>query len=315
MSRSPGRIGVLLWWAVWMHAVAQSTPATRANPVLEKLDAQLTFAAVHDSYLGWYTVATPALIYSFSPRYTADASVAIYPNRNTPDTTATATNFLTPAHGDVGDVFLAGHASYTWRSLYNTSTASITLPTGNRGHGLGSGRVTFDLSQHMERYFGRTGFLLDVGGGDASGLVNSLVTEDFDSLGPLAHFQTGIVIWLRRGAYLQSIAYEQLPLGDQKTYQSITVPGRPPVAVVTGRRVSEDNGFSTTLSIPIHTHVDFSSTYSRSLRFALDTVSTGVTFHWKSSARHDTLVDEALREAESGARIPYPAEVLPKQEK
>lgn len=293
-----------------VQATAQSGPAVRS--VAEKLDAQVTFAGVHDSYLGWYTVATPALLYTFSPRYTADVSVAIYPNRNAPDSTATAANYLSATHGDVGDVFLAAHANYTWRSLYNTSTASITFPTGNRPHGLGSGRVTFDLSQHMERYFGRTGLLLDVGGGDASGLVNNLVTEDFDSLGPLAHFQTGVVVWLKHNAYLQSVAYEQLPLGDQKTYQNIALPGQPPSVIVTGRRVSEDNGFSTTFAVPLNAHVEFSSTYSRSLRFALDTVSTGLTFRWKASTRRDSLVDEALREAESGTRIAYPADTAPK---
>lgn len=301
------RNGVLLLWvAASLHAAAQSSPAAKA--VLDKLDAQITFAGVHDSYLGWYTVTTPAVLYTFSPHFSADASVAIYPSRNAPDSTANTNNYLRATHGDVGDTFLAGHANYMWRSLWNTSTASLSLPTGNRPHGLGSGRVTFDLSQHMERYFGRNGLLLDVGGGNASGLVNSLVTEDFDSLGPLAHFQTGFVVWMKRNAYFQATAYEQLPLGDQKTYETLSGPGQPSFVVVTGRRVSEDNGFSATFAVPLSTHVQFASTYSRSLRFSLDTVSTGVTFRWKGWNHSDSLVDAALREAESGMRIPYPEE-------
>lgn len=310
-SHAARQIGRVLCWAAWLHAAAQAPAALRPHAVLDKLDAQVTFAAVHDSYLGWYTVATPALLYSFSPRYSADVSVAIYPTRNAPDSAATTTNYLSSTGGDVGDVFLAGHANYLWRSTFQTSTASLTLPTGNRPHGLGSGRITFDLSQHMEHYFGRTGVLLDLGGGDASGLANGLVTENFDSLGPLAHFQTGLVVWLRRGAYLQSVAYEQLPLGDQKTYRTLSGPGQPPITIVTGRKVSEDNGFSTTLSVPLGVRVDFSSTYSRSLRFSLDTVSTALTFRWKGARRQESLVDKALQEAQAGTRIPYPTETKP----
>lgn len=300
----------VLCLGAFIRLEAQDLPAatkSRLPELLDGLDAAVTFAGVHDSYLGWYTVTTPAISYTFSPHYSADASVSIYPNRLAPDQSATGTSQLIATHGDVGDVFLAAHANYSIRNLLNTSTFSLTFPTGNRVHGLGSGRVTFDISQHIERYFGRTGLILDLGGGDASGLVNSLVTEDFDSLGPLAHFQAGAVVWLHRNAYFQSVAYEQLPIGDQKLYSTIFIPSLGPRTIVTGQRVTEDNGFSSTLAVPLSSHVTLSSTYSRSLRFQLDTVSTGLTFVWKGSrARHEALIDKAIREAEAGTRIPYP---------
>lgn len=305
ICRRPGLMCVLLLSVADAYAGAQGL-SPRVRGVVDKLDAQVNVASVYDSYLGWYTAATPALLYNFSPCYTADVSVSLYPTRNAPNS---ASNELIETHGDVGDVFLAGHANYSWRSILQTSTASLSLPTGNRPHGLGSGRVTFDLSQHMERYFGRTGVMVDVGGGDASGLANSLVTETFAALGPLAHFQTGLVMWLKHDSYLQAQAYEQLPLGDQKTYQTIIGgPGQPPITVVTGQKVSEDNGFAATFAMSLSNHVQFSTTYSHSLRFAIDTVSTGLTFRWKSAARRESLVDAALREAEAGTRIPYPVE-------
>ena len=95
----------------------------------------------------------------------------------------------------------------------------------------------------------QAGFVLDIGGGDSSGLFNRLVMDESSSLGPIAHFQTGLIGYFHGGLYVQTVAYEQLPLGDQKTYATLSRPGMPSRTFVTGRRVTEDNGFTTTLGI------------------------------------------------------------------
>ncbi|WP_141223883.1 hypothetical protein [Granulicella pectinivorans] len=280
--------------------------------ILTGLNAGLTFSAVHDSSTGWYSVATPAVSYSFTPRYSADASMSIYPYRLTPNqsTTATASNRLLPTHGDLGDMLVEGHATFSPGPVRDIATIALTLPTGNHTDGLGTGRATFNVDNRIERYFGQTGLLVDVGGGDSAGLVNRLVTEDDSSLGPLAQFQVGFLTWLPRSISLQSVAYEQLPIGDQKTYTTLTRPGGPPRTVVSGRKVTEDNGFTTSLYMPLTSHLVLSGSYNRSLRLHLDTVSTGVTFVWKGfPVRHkDSLIDRAMREAEFGKPIPKPTD-------
>ena len=287
------------------------------EPHLAGFNAGITLAGAHDSYLGWYNAITPAVSYTFSPRYSTDLSVPLYPYRLGPNIAANATTTgavrqpLVNANGDLGDMLTEFHAGFHPHGFQDVATAAMSFPTGNREAGLGTGRVTFNLDNLFEKYVRQTGFLVDIGGGDSSGLQNRLVTEDSSALGPLAQFQAGVVSWLRYGMSVQSLAYEQLPIGDQKTYATYFVGGRPPTfaTVVTGHKVNEDNGFNTTLYLPVTDHVLFTGSYNRSLRLHLDTVSMGFTFTWKAvNRRDDSLIDRAMREAERGAagNIPYP---------
>ena len=53
--------------------------------IFHGFDAGLSFTAVHDSSIGWYNLATPAISYTLSARFSADASVSIYPYRLAPN--------------------------------------------------------------------------------------------------------------------------------------------------------------------------------------------------------------------------------------
>lgn len=270
--------------------------------MLRGFNAGLTSSAVHDSSIGWYSIVTPAVSYTVSPKYSADVSLSIYPYRLAPNENpaATASQRLITTHADLGDTLIGLHGYFSSHAFQHTITASLTAPTGNREDGLGTGRVTFDLRDHIERYLHQTGFVLDLGAGNSSGLFNRLVMDQSSSLGPIAHFQTGIIVWLPGGNYLQSIAYEQLPIGDQKIYGVVSAPGKPSQTVVTGRSVTEDNGFTTSLGVPLSSHVTLASYYNRSLRLHLDTVSIGLTYVLKGTLPKKTLslIDRAIREAE-----------------
>jgi hypothetical protein len=279
-------------------------PGVRA--LIRGFNAGFTVSGVHDSSIGWYTYATSAVSYTFSPHYSVDASISDYPYRLVDDLVdvqqATPENgyALTPHLGDVGDTFIGFHASFNPSIFSNTTTASFTIPTGDRSGGLGMGRVTFDFSDRMERTFRKTSFLLDLGAGDSSGLFNRMVTSDFNSLGALAHFQAGAIYWLPGRNYLQSVAYEQLPMGKQTVYTILGPPGLPDLTLTSGGNVSEDNGITTSLGIPLTDHITWSGYYNRSFRQHRDTVSTGFTFVLRGTPRNKkpTLIDRALREAE-----------------
>jgi len=270
--------------------------------ILRGFDGGLTFAAVHDSSIGWYNLLTPAISYTFSPHYSVDASLSIYPYRLTQNSNPTPPpgQRLVPTHFDLSDTLLAFHASYSPKSMQNTLTASMTAPSGNRNDGLGVGSVTFDLRDHVERYVGQTGFIVDLGGGDSSGLFNRLVSTDYSSVGPIAHFQAGLIQWLPGHNYIQSTAYEQLPIGDQKIYASVSAPGKPTQTVVVGRRVIEDNGFTMIVGIPLTPNITLSAYYDRSLRLHLDTVSVGITYVFRGNPRLErmSMIDRAIRVAE-----------------
>ena len=77
----------------------------------------------------------------------------------------------------------------------------------------------------------------------------------------------------------ESDAYEQLPIGDQKIYG----PSRHGNAtVVKGHNVTEDNGFTNALDIPLNGHITLSGYYSRSLRIHTDTAAVGISWVLRS---------------------------------
>ena len=278
------------------------------DTLFDGFNAGVTYSAVHNSGGGWYTVATPAVNYTFSRHYSADESTSIYFRRHVQNThpATMVTQPVIVENVDAGDTLIGFHCFFEPGSLQDTITASLTAPTGDRARGLGTGRVTYDFSNHAERYYKKVGFLVDLGAGDSSALFNDLVMRDYNSLGGLAHFQAGAVIWLPGRTYIESVAYEQLPLGSQKIYRSVQrgedVRGNedgPPIPAITVSSVSEDNGLTTFLGIPLTDKVTLSGYYNRSLRQHLDTVSFGVTFVLRGTSRKRlSMIDRAIREAE-----------------
>jgi len=256
---------------------------------LRHFNAGVTLTSVHDSASGWYTLATPAVAYTFSPHYSIDLSFPIYLYRLAENETATDSGGVTTPEStrrlfihkfDPGDMFLAAHATYTFHRITDIITPSMTLPSGDANDGLSTGRVTFDFDNHFEAPLPRSAstLILSLGGGDSSSLVNRLVTQDYTSLGPLAHFQAGLRTPLPHGALFQSVAYEQLPLGDNKVYATLTRPGFPNNVIVTGHSASEDNGFTNSLAVPLTSQLTLQGYYNRSLRLHLDTVGMGLSF-------------------------------------
>lgn len=274
------------------------------STVLHGLNGGITFSGVHDSSIGWFTVATPALSYAISRHYAGDISVSIYPSREVQnnDPGAPSTQQFVLATGELSDTFVGLHATFNAHKLRDTATASFTIPTGDNAEGLGAGKVTFDFSDHMERYVHKTGLLLDVGMGDSSGLFNRLVTNNYTSVGALAHFQEGVVIWLLGRNSIQAVAYEQIPIGSQTVYTNPGPPGSPSVTVVSGNGLGHDTGVTASVAIPLTANLTLSGYYSRSFEQNLNTVSTGITyvFRGRTDRKSLSMIDRALREAESG---------------
>ena len=126
-------------------------------PLFDGFDAAVTVSGAHDSYLGWYNVVTPAISYTFSRRLSADLSMSIYPYRlaASPTASATAIRRLIPANGNVGDMLLELHGDFTPGHFRDVATASMTFPTGDRSLGLGTGQMTVNFDNRLERYVGK----------------------------------------------------------------------------------------------------------------------------------------------------------------
>jgi hypothetical protein len=268
------------------------------------VNAGVSLSSVHNSAIGWYSVLTPAVSYTFSTHYSADASTSIYLHRRVLQGSTPRTQQLVVEDGTAGDTLIGLHATYIPGSLIDTVSAYLSAPTGDQSAGLGAGKVTFDFTNHLERYHNQVGFLLDLGVGNSSVAANSLLNRNFSSVGGLGDFQTGAILWLPRHSYFEAIAYEQLPFGSQTVYTSDGEHEHFPQQIVTGTGFAEDNGFVTFVGIPLAEHFTFSGYYNRSLRRQTDTVSFGITWVLRRPAREsdeDSMVDRAIREAEKGS--------------
>ncbi len=240
-------------------------------------NAGITFSGVHESSTGWATLATPSTGYSFNEVFSVDATIPIYFYRLAESRSARPKPDaqLVNQRGEPGDIVFGLHAQFIPRLFQYQLTGAFTAPTGDEAYGLTTGRVTFDINNHFERTFGRFTPNIELGGGDSTTLVNRILTKNYTSLGPLAHFQAGVGIEFMHGISFESDAYEQLPIGDQKIYG----PSRHGKAIgVVGHNVTEDNGFINALDIPLDGHITFSGYYGRSLRLYEDTAAIGVTY-------------------------------------
>ncbi|MFT4111187.1 hypothetical protein [Silvibacterium sp.] len=266
------------------------------------LNAGFSYSAVHVSSQGWYELATPAVSYTFSHHYSADVSVPLYMHlrvRNLDHDSSTSQPEVLDSF-DAGDTLMSFHSTWRPAHLTDIATASLTAPSGDREEGLGTGHVSFDLDNHTERYVRRAGFLLDLGLGNSSSVANNLVSKDYDSVGLLAHFQVGTIFWFLGNNYVESVAYEQLPMGSQTVYTIGNPNGNGPSRTVSyGNGASEDNGFTVAAGIPLPGHLLLNGYYNHSLRRDTDTVSTGITYvlHNPPGWKRLSKIDRALREA------------------
>ncbi len=294
--------------------------------LLDGLNAGVSYSGVHSSSVGWYTVMTPAANYTFSRRFSADGSSSIYFHRQVANSNAAtaAKHPLVDDPMDPGDTLIGLHAFFEPGSLQDTITASFTAPTGNRAKGFGAGQVTYDFSNHLERYVKQMGLILDIGGGDSSGLFNDQIVKDYNSVGGLAHFESGLVYWFPHRTYVEAVAYEQLPLGSQTVYRTVArgedlgsktarsndddgggnpPTPNPPTVATTVTTVNEDNGLTAFLGIPFTRNMILNGYYNRSLRQHVDTVSFGMTYILRGTPRNRlSMIDRALREAEGASQ-------------
>ena len=304
--------------AVTATAPIATSAATKTSEVpkvpglssfLRGFNAGVTFSGLHDAENGYATIAQPAVGFTFNRVFSVDVTVPVYLYRLAAAQDLTiplSQRTLSPQLGEFGDMLFSFHAQFLPRGFDYQATFSATAPTGDLNHGLSSGRATVDFSNHFDHAFRHVSPYTEIGIGDSSTLADQLLNRNFTTLGPLAHFQAGLAFPLMYGASFATNAYEQLPIGDQKIYETIAQRNAPTLTVIAGRGISEDNGFTNTLDIPIRDHTTISGYYNRSLRFHDDTVSFGITFVLRGT-RHSSMSDDDLLRAINQELQPQPA--------
>jgi hypothetical protein len=259
-------------------------------PFTHGFNASLGATSQHDSSSGWSSILTPGIAYRFNPWFSLNSSLPIYAYVDVEANTGTkAKPIYTPAtkHGVLADASLAAQFDTHSSLLDYNSTLSIGLPTGNTAYGLGAGKVTGDINNHIEKSLGIFSPDIEFGVGTSSGLIGTRVRKSYTATGPLAHFQAGTSIDLPLDMSFEADGYEQLPLNASTIY-SITGIGRKKANNTTSSS-AEDNGLTLSLDAPLGGHMTLSAFYNRSFRTSDDVVGFSATFLLKAPPKKDVV--------------------------
>jgi hypothetical protein len=236
-------------------------------PYVRGFNASIGTSSQHDSSDGWSSELSPTVAYRLNKYFSADASALWYMYINIDANVGTKAKPVfgyTPEKAVFGDTTLSAHLDVTKFTIGYNATVSMGLPSGNTAYGLGAGQVTYNFNNHFEKRLGIFTPDIEMGYGDTSNLIDSRVTKSYISVGPLAHFQAGTSVDLPWNMSFEADAYEELPLAKNIVY-STTGKGKKKVTTSTNEDPAEDNGFITSLDIPISRHVIMSGFYDRSL--------------------------------------------------
>ncbi len=258
-------------------------------PAARGFNASLGTTSQHDSSNGWSSILNPNLAYRFNRYFSVDAEVPLYAYVNAYSnigTTAKPVYAYNSRSGAFGDMALSVEGDVGVLTAAYSGTVSLGLPSGNTAYGLGAGQVTFNLNNHFEKSVGRFTPDIELGYGDTSSLVEQRVLKSYVAVGPLAHFQAGTSVDLPWNCSFEADAYEELPLAKDIVY-STTGKGKKKVTTATNEDPAEDNGFITSLDIPLSGHVTLSGIYNRSLRDHDDVAGFSLTFLLKAPPRLD----------------------------
>jgi hypothetical protein len=221
--------------------------------------------------------------YRFNSHYSAGVGIPIYFDRASSATAGTVSS------SGIGNVFGTLRAAWK-RPVVNYATSLLgTIPTGDTNKGLSTGHATFDWDNRFDRDISVFTPFIDMG------LANSVTDtrffkRPFISYGDLAHFEGGTDVDLSHSVSLTLSAYDIAPWGTQTVTSRVVTRGAAGNlgSVKHGRifenshqttgtsTLTRDNGYTASLSYSPRPYLDLAAGYSRSVDFALNTVSFGI---------------------------------------
>jgi hypothetical protein len=281
-----------------MLIVATNLPAQSSD---EGITAHVDYQG-STTNLGQFTVLTPSAGYNFDRHWGIDAGIPIYFVHPATDTLANRRTW----NNSVGDIFVDGRLSVPNEMVNYASTLTVSAPTGSFPRGFSTGRVTVDWYNHFDRSIGRFTPFADAGLGNTLADRHYLV-RPYRTLGLISQFEGGTTYRIHHSLQFGASMYDVLPSGTQKIYSQIFArepllpfpffgfePGRAPANHgrvfetafdTTGpARMARDNGYSGWLQFNPSRYVDLEGGYTRSVRYAFDTVYFRVGVNAKSVA-------------------------------
>jgi hypothetical protein len=225
---------------------------------------------------------TSSATYHLTSHFSAGAGIPIYFNHIASSSTTSANS----ASG-VGDFFGTVKAICSGALLNYGTQLTGTAPSGNSDKGLGTGHATFDWNNRFDHGIAVFTPFVEAGVGDSVSTAQFL--RPFTTFGNMAHFQGGTDVDLTHGLSATLSAYDIAPWGTQTLISRVVANGAAGKAgavqhgrafenahkTTGGAALTRDNGFSGELQVSPKSYLDLTFGYSRSVHYALNTISFG----------------------------------------
>jgi len=270
--------------------VAQAPPAAKQE---KGMTASLEFNGSSDSSGAVYELDS-SIGYAFSGHFAMGLGVPVYFAQSSSSGRSNSVY-------QVGDPSLGLQFKFPNPGLsYNTNLTGV-FPTASTKHGFSTGRMTYDWSNHFDHAFSFLTPFVD------AGIANSIMDmrlyhRPYTTLGYNAHFAAGANKDVWKFFTVGASAYDILPWGPQKIYSRVPglQSGSSPLAGKHGRvfetstvtsggaSLARDNGYSTSLDASPTPFLDLGVGYTRSVPYALNTVSFSVGVNIGSLAKRNS---------------------------
>ena len=244
--------------------------------------------------------------YSFNKYFSVDGGLPVFFVR--PSQTVTGTTGTASSNG-IGNVYAEFRFALPNPVLNYSSVVTGTAPTGDKNSGLSTGRPTIDWTNHFDGSFGR---LTPFGNIGLANTVSDtpLFVRPYTTLGFVTHLEGGVGYRLTRFLEAGSSVYAIEPAGQQTVVSQLTgatvsssaqsgstqsgkgkgnndhqgVFETTHIAVGSADLV-RDNGFSVWGAVHPTRMLMLQVGYTRSIRYALNTVSFGIVVNVGSVVR------------------------------
>lgn len=231
---------------------------------------------------GRVMILSSSVAYHFNSHFSAGIGIPIYFDQ------ATSTAGTTTSSG-IGNVFGTVRAAWKNRLLNYATLLTGAAPSGDTKKGLSTGHATFDWDNRIDHDI--SVFTPFVDAGVANSIMDTrFFQRPFTSYGNLAHFEAGTDIDLSHSFSLTLSGYDIAPWGTQTIISRVVTAGSAgnPAGIKHGRAfegshsttgtasLASDDGYTAGLNFSPRAYLDLDLGYTRSVHYALNTVSFGV---------------------------------------
>ena len=261
---------------------AQSKPVPSAQDETG-LTSHVEFGGTSDADGQIYDIQS-SVGYTFTKHFGMDLGVPVYfVSASSSTTGGTSGNGIGNPSVDLRWKFPNAKLNYG-------SVVTGSAPLADSKKGLSTGRATFDWTNRVDRSFSIVNPFFEAGLSNTTS-DSRLFIRPYTTLGLNTHFQGGASFDVWKSISLGSSLYDIAPFGNQTVFSRVTGTAAKGGTASHGRTfqtsqqttggadIAKDDGFSTFVDFSPNSYVDAELGYTRSIHYALNSVSFSVGFN------------------------------------